>query len=362
MSGGGERWSFEWRRTWTEVWSDSFMRQWQDWYDSSALRHVYHRPALARAWADTIGATTSATPFVGVATASTGAKLLLPWIVVSYRGRFIVRRTLEPLGGAIFAYHSPLVLDAVPDSIDWPAFWSAARTEAAGVADQALFRLLEPAFASGFVGQTASESSPVLALDSCTSLDDLLSRCRSSHRIDVRRQMRRMREAGATSLWIAGCGDGDRVRNSVRGGLLPAYRAAWARRAEVNRLLGPGLESFLDRLIDVGVREGWVHYAVLTVDTVPVAWHLGFVDRRRLYWWLPAHDLSWANYSPSKVLLAFLIDHGCRSGWSAIHLLTGAQEHKTAWHPVPQQLVAVTWVAPTLRGRLMVWYDSRHTS
>jgi CelD/BcsL family acetyltransferase involved in cellulose biosynthesis len=352
-------WTFEWRRSWDEVWEPSFVERWRTIFEASACAHVYHRPELVRQWAETVGAAIHAAPHVGVATSSTGATVVLPWVIVPYGGRFAVRRTLEPAGGAAFGYHNPLV---APESgaIDWCRFWSAVRLAIGGACDQALFRLVEPPFAGAPPMRRESEESPVLTLDGCASLDQVLARCSSSHRVDVKRQFRRAGERGDVALDVAGTGDARSARDTLRTQLLPAYRSRWSSRSIRNPLLNqPDIDAFLERIVTAGVPSGWGHFSVLRVGGTPIAWHLGFFDAGHMYWWLPTHDSAWSGYSPGKLLLATLVDHGCHRGWRDVRLLTGNHGYKAAWNPVPQTLTAVSWTAPTLRGRLMAMYDSR---
>jgi len=184
-------------------------------------------------------------------------------------------------------------------------------------------------------------------------------RCSSSHRVDVKRQLRRAREHGDVTLWSAGPSESAAALDSFRRELWPAYRAVWENRSAKSTLVEPAVESFLELAASVGVQEGWTHYSVLRVGRTPVAWHLGFVDRGRLYYWVPTHDMSWANYSPGKLLLAELAALGCRLRWREIHFLTGNHAYKSAWNPTPRSMTAVAWTARTARGRLMAWYDAR---
>lgn len=354
-----ERWQFEWRRAWSDVWSASFEQTWQAMFEAADSAHVYHQPALVRAWADTCGRTLNAEPMFGLARSTAGVQLLLPWVVVRYAGRLAVRRALEPVGGDIFGYHNPLLAGAAPDAVDWAGFWRAVRADVNSACDQALFRLLQPAYAPDIEGRLDSEDSPVLDLRGRPDLGSVLSACSSSHRIDVKRQLRRLGQRGDVSLWIAGGGEVADALAAVRLGLLPAYRALWSGRDRRNTLLGPGLDAFLEAIVSRGLPAGWTHVSVLRVGETPIAWHAGFADRGRLYWWLPTHDLTWSNHSPGKVLLALLIDAVCRAGWTEVHMLAGHHDYKTAWRPSPQPLAAIGWAAPTIRGRLMAWYDAR---
>jgi CelD/BcsL family acetyltransferase involved in cellulose biosynthesis len=355
MAARTDDWTFEWRRSWDEVWDASFVARWRGVFDASTCAHVYHRPDLVRQWADTVGAALRAEPLVGFATSSRGAAVVLPWVVVPYGGRFAVRRTLETAGSAVFGYHSPLVA-AEPGLVDWSRFWTVVRQAVGGACDQALFRLVEPAFDADAGMRRDSEESPVLTLG-CSDLEQVLGRCSSNHRVDIRRRFRRAQERGGVSLDVVdGAAEAvERLRNE----LLPAYRSLWDGRPVRNAVLGqPGIEAFLERLVTVGLPGGWTHFSVLRIGAAPVAWHLGFFDAGRLYWWLPTHDAAWSAYSPGKMMLAALVDHGCRAGWREIRLLTGNHGYKAAWNPVPRTLSAIAWTAPTFRGRLMALYDA----
>jgi len=354
-----DAWRFEWCRSWADVWSNRVLERWQRAFDVASAPHVYHRLDLVRCWSETRGVATGAEAHVGIATSAAGAQVVLPWVVSKHRGRLTVRRTLEPVGADFFGYHTPLLAGVEPQQIDWPGFWDAARASVAGACDQGMFRLVEPEYAARPGMRLASEESPVLSLEGCDDLEAVLARCTSSHRVDVNRQLRRAREHGDVSLWTAGHDDAAEVLRSVQQELWPAYRAVWQGRPVENLLFSSGAAEFVERVVNVGVPQGWAHYSVLRIGTSPVAWHLGFIDSGRLYYWIPTHDMAWSKFSPGKLLLAELIARGCREGWREIHFLTGDQSYKRAWHPTPRTLTAVTWTAPTVRGQLMAWYDAR---
>jgi CelD/BcsL family acetyltransferase involved in cellulose biosynthesis len=362
MPAGSDRWRFEWRRSWTDVWTDAFLEQWRCIHSQAAAPHVYHRPEVVRRWVETRGRALGAEPHFGIATSSagsSGAQVFLPWIVVRHGGRLAVRHSLESVGGEVFGYHSPMIAGAEPASIDWSRFWNAARASVGSACDQALFRLVEPEFSAGADMQRPSEESPVLSLEGCADLDAVLARCSSSHRLDVRRQLRRARERGDLTLWTAGRDDAADALRSFRSELWPAYHALWDDRPIASALFSPGVDAYLERVVSAGVSEGWAHYSVLRIGDTPMAWHLGLIDNGRLYYWVPTYDAAWSNVSPGKLLLAELVAQGCREGWREIHLLTGDHGYKRAWNPTARTLTAVRWRAPTLRGRLIALYDSR---
>jgi CelD/BcsL family acetyltransferase involved in cellulose biosynthesis len=349
-------WQFEWRRDWADVWREPFERTWCDAFASNDCAHVYHHPALVRAWADTCGRAAGIEPLIGFARANTGQQVLLPWVISRTSGTVVVRRTLEPVGQDLFGYHDPLP-DGPASTIDWPTFWPSARIAVSNLCDQALFRFVHAEFAGPDAASTGGDS-PVLRLDQFTSFDALLASCSANHRGDVRRRRRRLAERGVVSLWIPGPEEADEALGDWRSHAREAYRDVWVRRAQRNTLVRAGFDEFAARVIADGLRGGWAHYAALRVDGAPIAWHLGLADRGRLYWWIPTHRKEWEPYAPGKVLLAAVIEELHRAKWREIHFMTGAQAYKLAWRPVPADLRVIRWHAPGPRGTILSLYDA----
>ncbi len=354
MTGRADTWRFTWARTWGEVRAPAFLDRWERLRAAAPMSHVFHAPALVRAWAETCGAAIGAAPHVGHVTGPGGAELLLPWVVVTYPGRFVRRRVLEPAGRAFFGYHDPLAVGEV----DWASFWEAAREAVGDACDAALFRLLPASFVRGPLADATAEESPILELGSARTLDDVLAGCSPNHRGDVRRRFRRLSEAGRVELWMPAAADAAVIAD-VRERFTPTLVANLAARFGVGDA-GQGLAAFVERIVTEGLAEGWGSYAVLRVDGEPIAWHLGYRDTESLYWAFPTHAPAWDGHSSGKVLLARLIDWALGHGLRRLHLLTGAQPYKLAWKPSRPRLGVIRWYAPSMRGHLLAQYDRAH--
>ena len=350
-------WRIDWCRSWGEAWAPDAQRRWRRILAEAEESHVYHRPEIVRAWAETRGAEVGARPAVGFAEDGEGAGVLLPWVVVPHDGRLLRRRVLEPAGQALFGYHDPLVAGRA-EGRDWPALWEAARRALADEHDQAQFRFVREACGQGPLSARCSDASPVLALAGAGDLEAVLRRCSANHRGDVRRRLRRLAEKGEPTLWVATAGQAGRALEDLRGAFLPAWRASGAQRGG-DALEAPGAVEFVARVVAEGVAQAWAHYAVLRVGGTPVAWHLGLAHGSDLYWWLPTHDAGWAAWSPGKVLLAMLVEHAAGRGIARLHFLTGGQPYKLAWRPDRPPLRTMRWHAPTARGWMLARYDGR---
>lgn len=69
--------------------------------------------------------------------------------------------------------------------------------------------------------------------------------------------------------------------------------------------------GWIDFFVDLAnsfVSNGLVEFSALTLDSRIIASHLGFTSKGRRYYYLPAYDPEFKKYSPSKVLLAKLIE------------------------------------------------------
>jgi len=359
MNAQADGWRFEWRDSWDDVWSEPFLAQWRQLLSEDRWATVYQDPRVVRAWAETHGAAVGATPMFGWATDGAGRQVLVTWCIVTQRGRVASRRSLIHAGDPFFGYHNPLV-GSDASAIDWGGFWSAARKTAGAAADQAIFRLVHPRYAAGRLATAGSERSPVLSLAGFHSLDDALAPCSAKHRGDVGRQSRHLSARGALAFQsVRGEGAGQATRD-FRDRFVPAYAQHWRHRREGCMLDRPGVLAFLDRVVSEGVAGGWAHYATLSVDGEPIAWHIGLNFRDAIYWWVPAHEARWQEFSPGKILLARAIAHAIGDSVSDLHFLTGAQQYKLQWRPDVVELSAVQWHASSPRGAAFAWYDAGH--
>jgi CelD/BcsL family acetyltransferase involved in cellulose biosynthesis len=348
-------WTFEWRRAWSDVWDGPFERAWRRMFEASGSAQVYHHPSLVRAWTETCGTAAGHAPMMGLARSHAGTDVLLPWVVAHQRGTIAMRRRLEPAGQDLFGYHDPLTA-APPDGIDWSVFWQAVRSSTSPDCDQALFRFVHGEFAARS-DPGSSETSPVLAAGAFADFDALLAACSSNHRGEIRRRRRRLAERGAVALWTPDSTEADAALADWRSNASRAYRDVWSARARHNTVLRDGFDRFAERVVAQGLREGWAHYAALSVGGERIAWHLGLADRERLYWWIPVHRIEWEAYAPGKVLLAALVERLCERRWREIHFMTGGHAYKLAWRPALADLRIVRWHARGLRGSIFALYD-----
>jgi len=266
---------------------------------------------------------------------------------------------LAPAGMRFFGYHDPLPANGDEHDIDWAVFWNAVRLSVASRCDHALVPLVHASFAAGSRSEPSGEASPVLSLAACADLDAVLARCSSSHRRDIRRQLRRLADTvGRLNLWVAAPAAAAQVAADFHDRFVPAYRRVWSNSRGGVMFDRPGVHAFVTRVLADGIPGGWGQYAVLRAGERDIAWHLGFEYRGACYWWIPAYDIGLREFSPGRLMVALMIEHCIQQGVTSLHFLTGDHHYKREWRPDDSDLRTIRWHAPSIRGMALAWYDS----
>jgi CelD/BcsL family acetyltransferase involved in cellulose biosynthesis len=349
-------WHIEQIHGWDQVFSPKHMTRWSDLLDHSTTANVFQLAHLGQVWCDTVGQSLKVTPHALWANDQQGNTILLVGVVEHQGGRYVKRRTFQPMGGSWFCYTDPILVGDA-HAVDWRSYWYAVRAQSASFCDQALWRFVNPAFLMSGLGSFCGDDNPVLLLTGFSTLGDALARCSGNHRTDLNRRIRRLSEAGTVSLWTPAVDELRSVMEDFKVRFLPAYHQQWDHRPEGNQLRHAGVVDFLERVLRDGLAEGWAHYLALQVNGQSIAWHIGLEFRQHLYWWVPTHDPAWNDFSAGKILLARTIEQAIIKRYEALHFLTGGHAYKLAWKPESRQRYSVRWHAPHWKGWLLAHYD-----
>jgi len=90
-------------------------------------------------------------------------------------------------------------------------------------------------------------------------------------------------------------------------------------------------QTFVEKLVAQPDLAGVIYMDVLRCAGRPVAVHLGFQHRGRIYYNKPTFDLELAKASPGKSLLAHLFARAQREGIERVDLLKGTESYKAEW-------------------------------
>lgn len=324
------KWSFHSIDNWEDVWCSENVRHWEDVMQQSPNAHVFFHPRLVKAWVDTYLSLRHLEPIFIWAEDNFSNRGLLPLVLWKRNWKNAFMKSVVPIGYSDFDYHDPIFLHHIDDPF---SFWKQV-TEF--IHQQYNFDELS---IDGITDRMIGESSewkrndlcPSLSLDGLYDESSLLNFLKTSLRGDIRRQIRRMNEQGELRFHIYQTADEawttfDEFMQEHRHRWPSAYKA-------------PG---FHRNLIKQGMSEGLVHFSSLDVSNRPVAWHLGFVYRQHFYYYMPAGRQDFAQYSPAKVHLYYLVRWAIENHYAVFDHLRGDENYKAGWSNGQQYVHSMT--------------------
>ncbi|MCL4873336.1 GNAT family N-acetyltransferase [bacterium] len=168
-------------------------------------------------------------------------------------------------------------------------------------------------------------------------------RCwKKSLRTDLRRQKRRLEEAGRLGLHVP-------ERKEEVLALLPLFfrmhSARW-REKGFNMKFLDGNETGFYRALAEGLAEGFdnnrLHFSVLSCGSEVISMHFGFVSNGWLLWYTPAYNPAFERHSPGKVHIGMLVERGLSEGLKGIDFLQGDEPYKLQWSTGKVETVSYT--------------------
>ena len=104
------------------------------------------------------------------------------------------------------------------------------------------------------------------------------------------------------------------------------HRAAWPA-SPFNSAQG---RAFFDDLIKSDGMRGKIEISLVEYKGQPVAMHFGFVDRRKVYFYMPAMDRSFRQERVGAVLLSAMVDHYAKTH-EVFDFMRGTEDYKN-WY------------------------------
>lgn len=263
-----------------------------------------------------------------------GNEVFLPLVLWRRNWKNAFLHTIVPVGYSDYDYHDP-IFRRRPANLN--AFWAELRyalieryrpdtIRLPDVHDEAME--LRNEWVKG-------EPCPYLSLEHIRTNDELMQFFKPSLRGDIRRQMRRLSEKGPVTLKEY---TSEQEARTTFDDFIRQHSIRWP-----NAYKAPG---FHDSLIADDMLQGCVHFSSLNVGQTPVAWHLGFSYRGVYYYYMPAGDQTYANFSPVKIHLYYLIDRAISHGYNLFDHLRGEENYKFGWANGCSWLYGSVWENP----------------
>ena len=170
------------------------------------------------------------------------------------------------------------------------------------------------------------EVAPRLRLDGCdfAGAEKMWS---SSHRIDVRRQRKRLAEKGPVSLWQpATYAEADAALTEF----FKVHDEKWLAQGLPGRFQDPTEQSHF-RAIFKRLWGRGLFFSTVRCGDVDVSYGVAFFAGGWVQWFRPSYRTEFHNFSPSKIHIGLLVEEACRLGWQGIDLLLGEEPYKSNW-------------------------------
>lgn len=313
-------WNFKITTDWGQIWNNSFQKQWQELLDASPTSHVFFHPTVAKVWVDTYMPLRKMDAlFVWGKTESNSVFMPLVLWYRNWKSAFV--KSIIPVGYSDYDYHDPLFLHSVSKD-ELCTFWGELLQELQKWgADEICINGITDSSVTEGESWKKGEICPCLNIAGMKREPDLMTFFDTKLRGDIRRQKRRLNEIAFLEFkeYI----DGQDIPNEVFEAFMDAHRKKWPNAYKAPR--------FHQNLINQCRPGGPIHFSTLNVGDTVVAWHLGFDFKGTYYYYMPAGNPEYKNFSPVKVHLYHLICRAIERGNTKYDHLRGDETYKSGW-------------------------------
>jgi CelD/BcsL family acetyltransferase involved in cellulose biosynthesis len=159
----------------------------------------------------------------------------------------------------------------------------------------------------------------------------------ASHRKDIRRQCKRLSEHAPVSLWQP------ETLAEAEPVLVEFFRVhdeKWLAQGFPGMFQQPSQRLFFQ----AAMRRLWgrgLHFSTVRCGSTDVSYHFGLFAGGWLQWYRPTYRSDFGGFSPSKIHVAMLIEEACRSKWTGMDFLLGAEAYKDLWSNEATKVVSI---------------------
>ena len=177
--------------------------------------------------------------------------------------------------------------------------------------------------------------------------------CNKKHLSDVKRQTRRLQNLGDLRLRVLS--DADNLVPHL-GNLFKMHIGQWREKGFVSDFQRLRAREFYRAIVNKMSHKG-LHFSALVLNGRPISYHLGFVRNGYFYYYKPAFDTRYSQYSPGKVHVNYLIEEACNQNWAIFDFLKGDEPYKFLWTKDTRETASVL-IFPSTRSLRVQWVMS----
>ena len=318
----------------------------QQIFESAEKKYVFLNPILLNSWYDTYTPLRRLEPIFIEGELTDGNRMVFPLVVWHRNWKHAFVRALIPIGYSDYDYHNPIFLHQ-PDLNGLNAYWEEL---IAFIKKNVRYDVIS---IDGITDKMLSKSDSWQHNEICPQLDlsdipdevVLLKFFKTSLRGDLRRQMRRLSEIG--ELTLQEHHNFEDIPESTFNEFMRQHSLRWPKAYKA--------PHFHENLLKGGLNSGCVHFSVLKAGTHEVAWHLGFEDENRYYYYMPAGNQKYLKHSPTKVHLFCLVCRAIERGIPFFDHLRGEENYKDGWSNGSQYVNSLSIKSEKLSSRLKLF-------
>jgi CelD/BcsL family acetyltransferase involved in cellulose biosynthesis len=319
-------WEIDIITDWDEIYSDSFQDQWHSLIDNAINAHVFFHPSLCLPWIDSYRPIRNLTPLFCLANRGS-VNIFLPMVLWRQNWKNGFLKVVIPVGHSDFDYHDPLVTHE--QSLEqWSSFFNALKYT---LKDKISFDELRldgmRLLVDGKFLKNQKDIAYNCDLSGFKNGEDFLQSLTTSLRSDINRQIRRIEESGPIILH-----DFKDIKTALENlpSMLKWHSDRWPKAYKA--------DGFYENLIKSCIKSGLLHFTILKTEKSNLSYHLGFLYNNRYYYYLPAIDWRYENFSPGKIHLFKLIEFSIKSNIKIFDHLRGNESYKSGFSNQSQNI------------------------
>jgi CelD/BcsL family acetyltransferase involved in cellulose biosynthesis len=268
--------------------------------------------------------------------------IFLPLVLWKQNWKNAYRRLIAPVGFPDFDYHDPLINTKELSEEMMQKFWREFKKS---------FLLQKVRFDSFILDglhqhisfswhSKPGEKCPFIQISHFSDGEEFLQSLNARLRSDIQRQIRRLQHHGELRIIIH---KDILTLEQTFVDFLQTHSQRWPKVHKV--------PNFHHNLIKWGLQNGFVHFSELKSGDQTISWHLGFSYKSRYYYYMPAFNPEWQNYSPGKILIYKLVEEAIEKGIEVFDFLRGDENYKWDWTQGTQELHQIYLHHRNMSGR-----------
>jgi len=120
------------------------------------------------------------------------------------------------------------------------------------------------------------------------------------------------------------------------------------------------LQGLMRSFVEDGQFWNYIYFSRMTLDNQPIAYHLGFEYRGKIYWYKPTFDQRYAKFVPGKIMIKYSMEYAVQKGLNEFDFLLGDEPYKFQWTTEKRSsynvfIVNSTMSSKAIRSWLYTW-------